>query len=260
MVRISSSTAELGFTERQDYLKPLKESRFGRHRWRVGLGMVFVAACLISGYLLFKNQNNVIEIFEKAGSIGIFSFIVAVSIAIILMLPTPIIKIFSGVVFPLHIAVLINFIGSMIGGLCAFLFGRWLFRESISEAIASNPKLRRIESAIEEDSLRISILVRLSPLIPDEWLNYLLSAGPVDTKTFTISNCATIVYCFAYAYYGWAVGRLAFREGGLESFSDSSSAIVMLVVGMIATLVATVVVTRVTMRALGDIIDDGEVA
>ena len=57
---------------------------------------------------------------------------------------------------------------------------------------------------------------------------------------------------------GWAVGKLAFSQGGLEGFSESPSAVVMLVVGMIATLVVTVIVTRVTMRALSDVIEDEE--
>ena len=47
------------------------------------------------------------------------------------------------------------------------------------------------------------------------------------------------------------------KEGGLGAFSESSGAIAMLVVGLLATLVVTVIVTRVTMRALGDVIDDG---
>ena len=257
MVRISSATKELGLNERRDTVNHLKRSHWGKRRWRVALGLLFIACCLVIGYFLLIHQNSVIEIFDQAGSIGVIGFTVAISIAIILLLPTPIIKIFAGAVFPLHIAIFVNFIGTMIGGFCAFFFGRWLFRESLAEAISSSQKLSRIENAIGEESLRISILVRLSPLIPDEWLNYILAAGPVDTKTFAISNCASIVYCFAYAYYGWAVGKLAFSQNGLSDFSESPSAVVMLVVGLIATLVVTIIVTRVTMRALGDVIEDG---
>ncbi len=259
MVRISSAAKEWGLGERRDTVNHLKQSRWGRRRWRVGLGLVFISGCLAIGYFLLKHQNSVIEIFENAGSIGVIGFIVAISIAIILLLPTPLIKIFAGAVFPLHVAVFINFIGTMIGGFCAFFFGRWLFRESLAEAIAGSQKLSRIESAIENESLRISILIRLSPLIPDEWLNYIMAAGPVNSKTFGISNCASIVYCFAYAYYGWAVGKIAFSQDGVSGFSESPSAVVMLVVGMIATLAVTIIVTRVTMRALGDVIDDGDV-
>ena len=257
MVQISSATKELGLSERRENIKHLKQSQLGKHRLRVALGLVFVAACIACAFLLFNNQKSVIGIFESAGSLGSLGFVVAISIAIMLLLPTPILKMIAGAVFPLHLAVLINFIGSMIGGFGAFIFGRWLFREGLVEAISKKPKLERVHSAIGEESLRLSVLVRLSPVIPDEWLNYILAAGPVNTKTFAISNCASIVYCFAYAYYGWAFGQLALKEGGVTAFSESTGAVVMLVCGLIATLIATIVVTRVTMRALNDVMDDG---
>ena len=237
MDRISSSSKDFGFAERRDHVKHLKQSELGKHRLRVGLGLVFVAACISFAFILLNNQKSIISIFESAGSLGFIGFLIAISIAIMLLLPTPILKMVAGAVFPLHLAVLVNFIGSMIGGFGAFIFGRWLFREG----------------------LHLSVLVRLSPVIPDEWLNYILAAGPVNTKTFVISNCASVVYCFVYAYYGWAFGKIALEEGGLAAFSESTSALVMLVLGLIATIVATVIVTRVTMRALSDVIDDGDV-
>jgi uncharacterized membrane protein YdjX (TVP38/TMEM64 family) len=260
MVGISSASKDLGFAERRDYVKHLKQSHLGSHRWRIGLGLVFVAVCIACGFLLLRNQESVRDIFESAGSLGFVGFTVAISIGIMLLLPTPILKMIAGAVFPLHLAVLVNFIGTMIGGFGAFIFGRWLFREGLVEAISKKPKLERIHSAIGEESLRISVLVRLSPIIPDEWLNYILAAGPVNTKTFTISNCASIVYCFAYAYYGWAFGQIALKEGGVTAFSQSSNAVAMLVFGLIATLVVTVIVTRVTMDALSDVVGDAEVA
>ena len=258
MVQISSATKDFGLSERRENIKHLKQSQLGKHRLRAALGLVFVAACIACAFILFNNQKSVIGIFESAGSLGSIGFVVAISIAIMLLLPTPILKMIAGAVFPLHLAVLINFIGSMIGGFGAFIFGRWLFREGLVEAISKKPKLERVHSAIGEESLRLSVLVRLSPVIPDEWLNYILAAGPVNTKTFAISNCASIVYCLVYSYYGWAFGQIALKDGGLAAFSESTGALVMLVVGLIATAVATVVVTKVTMRALQDAIGDAE--
>ena len=104
--------------------------------------------------------------------------------------------------------------------------------------------------------MRISVLVRLSPLIPDEWLNYILSAGPVKFRTFALSNCASIVYCVVYSYYGWAVGQFALKEGGLKLLSNSTGGMAVLIGGLIATILATIIVTRVTMKALGDAFDE----
>lgn len=258
MSRISSASRNLGLIERRDYVKYLRQSQLGKHRWRIGLGLVFITICIVCGFFLWKHQDGVIEIFENAGPWGVFGFTIGLSIAIILLIPTPLIKMFAGAIFPLHLAIFVNFVGTMIGGIVAFLFGRWLFRDGLVEAISNNEKLKKIDSAMGEESMRISVLVRLSPLVPDEWLNYILAAGPVNLKTFSISNCASIVYCLVYSYYGWAFGQIALKDGGLAAFSESTGALVMLVVGLIATVVATVVVTRVTMRALKDAIGDTE--
>ena len=67
-----------------------------------------------------------------------------------------------------------------------------------------------------------------------------------------------MVYCLAYAYYGYAIGEIALREGGLSNFTSSVSGMTMLIIGLIATIVATVVVTRVTVRALSDVMDEEE--
>ena len=260
MPRISVDTRELGFMERRGHVLHLRRSPLGLNRWRVGFGIVFLLTCMVCGYLLLNHHESIVELFERAGNWGFIGFTLGLSIAIMMLMPTPLIKMFGGAIFPLHLAIIFNFIGTMIGGIGAFLFGRWLFRDGLIEAIANNPKLQRIDAAIGEESLRISVLVRLSPLIPDEWLNYLLSAGPVDLKTFSISNCASIVYCIAYSYYGWAFGQIALQEGGLEAFSESSGGIALLVVGLIATILATVLVTRITMRSLGDAIGEVEEA
>lgn len=258
MSGISPARKGMGFTERRVHIQHLRESQLGLNRWRIGFGILFIVTCIVCGFLLFDHHESIFEIFEKAGNWGLVGFTLGLSIAIMMLLPTPLIKIFAGAIFPLHLAIIVNFTGAMIGGVGAFLFGRWLFRDGLVEAIANNPKLQRIDAAIAEDGLRISILIRLSPIIPDEWLNYLLSAGPVNLKTFSISNCASILYCLAYAYYGWAFGQIALQEGGLESFSESSGALVLLVGGLIATVIATVMVTRITMRSLGDVISDVE--
>ena len=41
MVGISSTSKDLGLGERRNYIKHLKQSKLGKHRWRVGLGLVF---------------------------------------------------------------------------------------------------------------------------------------------------------------------------------------------------------------------------
>ena len=257
MSKITSRLGNLGISGRLGNIKRLRQKTPKLFRWRVLFGLLFLLFCIIAGGLLLNNYQQVMDTVSDAGPIGWLWATVFLSIAVVMMLPTPIIKIFAGAVFPLPIAIIVNFIGTIIGGTTAFIFGRWLFREPLVKIIEKDSKLKRIETAIGEESMRISILVRLSPIIPDEWLNYILSAGPVKLSTFVISSTASIVYCVVYSYYGWAFGKIALQEGGLKLLSNSAGGITLLIAGLIATVAATIIVTRVTMKALENVIEDG---
>ena len=146
----------------------------------------------------------------------------------------------------------------MVGGLIAFVLGRWLFRDSIKEAIQNDKRMLNIESALDEDAMRISVLVRLSPILPDEWLNYIMSATPVSMRVFVLSNISSLIYCIIYAYYGYALGSIALSRSGMAGLTQSSGGLLLLLMGIIATVIATVIVTRTSIRVLKEAIGDEE--
>ena len=67
--------------------------------------------------------------------------------------------------------------------------------------------------------MQISVLVRLSPVIPDEWLNYVMASSPITTEPF-ISNLSSIVYSIAYAYFGLVAGELVFSGNGMDGLPN----------------------------------------
>ena len=85
MSTISTAPRDLGLGKRRGYVKHLRQSQLGKHRWRIGLGLIFVATCIVCGFFLWKNQDNVIQLFDNAGPWGAIGFIVGLSIAIILL-------------------------------------------------------------------------------------------------------------------------------------------------------------------------------
>jgi uncharacterized membrane protein YdjX (TVP38/TMEM64 family) len=207
-------------------------------------------ACAGAGYFLFRDANQIIAWFEGMGPTGPIFYALAVALGIVFLIPSPLLKVAAGAIFPFWIATLVNYAASMIGGMVAFLLGRWLFRDAIKASISTDEKMQRIETALGEDAMRISILVRLSPLIPDEWLNYMMSAGPVSFRVFMTSNATSIIYSLAYAYYGHALGSFALNRSALDSVHTSGTGTAMLVLGIVASILATVYVTRASMQAL----------
>ena len=228
----------------------IKEEKVSRLRLYLSLGIISI--WLIIGFFFFQDVGGFIEWFDELGPLSSVVYCLVVSLAIVLVLPTPILKVGAGALFPYWLAVLVNFVASLIGGLIAFLLGRWLFRDYISQIVASDERLVKLESAINEEAMQISVLVRLSPLLPDELLNYVMSSSPVSVRVFFLSNLSSIVYSLAYAYFGLAAGKLVFSGEGMEGFAKSPAGTILLIIGVIASILVTVVIARMTKKAVNN--------
>ena len=236
----------------------MKAQKVRVYQWRAMFGLLALVLCAVAGYYLFQDAVNINDWFKGFGIWSPVLFTVALSLAIVLLLPTPFVKVGAGAIFPFWIAVAVNFVASMIGGLIAFILGRWLFRDSIQEAIANDQRMVNIEAALGEDAMRISVLVRLSPILPDEWLNYIMSATPVTLRVFLLSNVSSIIYCIIYAYYGHALGSIALSRSGMAGLTQSNGGLMLLLLGIVATVIATVIVTRTSIRVLKEAIGEEE--
>ena len=250
--------SELHLIDGRQNLQRMKQQTVQVYRWRALFGLLALVLCGVAGYFLFQDAVDIIDWFKGFGIWSPVLFTIALSLAIVLLLPTPFVKVGAGAIFPFWIAVAVNFVASMIGGLIAFVLGRWLFRESIQEAIKNDQRMVNIESALGEDAMRISILVRLSPILPDEWLNYIMSATPVSLRVFLVSNTSSLIYCLIYADYGNELGSIALSRSGMAGLTQSTGGLAMLLLGIIATVIATVIVTRTSIRVLKDAIGEEE--
>ena len=262
MLRSSTSQiprpSELHLMDGLENLEQMKQQKVVVYRWRAMFGLVVLVLCVLAGYLLFQDAVDIIAWIKGFGMWSPVLFTIALSLAIVLLLPTPFVKVGAGAIFPFWIAVVVNFVASMVGGLIAFVLGRWLFRDSIKEAIQNDKRILNIESALDEDAMRISVLVRLSPILPDEWLNYIMSATPVSMRVFVLSNISSLIYCIIYAYYGHALGSIALSRSGVTGLTQSSGGLLLLLMGIIATVIATVIVTRTSIRVLKEAIGEEE--
>ena len=219
-------------------------------RLRLYLSLCIISLWLILGFFFFQDVGGFIEWFDELGPLSSVIYCLMISIAIVLVLPTPILKVGAGALFPYWLAVVVNFVASLLGGLIAFLLGRWLFRDYISELVASDERLVKLESAINEEAMQISVLVRLSPLIPDELLNYVMSSSPVSIRVFFLSNLSSIVYSLAYAYFGLVAGKLVFSGRGMDGFTESPAGTILLIIGVIASILVTMMIARITKKAV----------
>lgn len=95
------------------------------------------------------------------------------------------------------------FIGASFGSIISFLLGRYLFRNCVLQLASTYPLFQAIDIALSENGLKIMVLLRLSPLIPFNALDYISGITSISLRDYTLALMAILpgafVLCFAGA-------------------------------------------------------------
>ena len=141
--------------------------------------------------------------------------------------------------------------GHLLGAILAFLIARYLARRAIEKRIAGNPRFAAVDEAIAGQGLKITTLLRLSPVFPFALLNYGLGLTRVRLRDYVLACFGMLPATFLYVYYGDALASLAAVAGGVEAAKGPKDWAI-LGIGLAATIAVTVVVTRIAKRALAE--------
>ena len=74
----------------------------------------------------------------------------------------------------------------MIGATASFLLARFVFRDMAADLIQKYPTMSAIDRAVGTKGLRIVLLMRLSPIVPFNVLNYVCGATSLELRDFVL--------------------------------------------------------------------------
>jgi uncharacterized membrane protein YdjX (TVP38/TMEM64 family) len=189
---------------------------------------------------------------DSLGPAAPIVFILIYAAAIVALVPSTPLTLAAGAIFGVVQGVTFAFIGSTIGSTAAFLIGRNAARPLVERRLAATPRLAAIERAVSVHGRRIVFLLRLSPVVPFNFLNYALGVTTISAFDFILAGIGSIPGEIMYAYWGRVSGEaLALAEQA--EVPRSASYYGFLVAGLVATLAATILVTRTARRALRDV-------
>ena len=115
------------------------------------------------------------------------------------------------------------------------------------------PRFAAVERAVSAQGRRIVFFLRLSPLVPFNFLNYALGLTTISlTRLPRSPRSGMIPGTIVYAYGGKVTGE-ALALAGQAQVPKNASYYVLLLGGLAATVAATTVVTRTARRALRDV-------
>mmetsp|Transcript_30353 Transcript_30353/g.45821 ORF Transcript_30353/g.45821 Transcript_30353/m.45821 type:complete len:323 (+) Transcript_30353:91-1059(+) len=229
----------------------------------VGLLLVGFIIYVIVDLATTNNTRRIITDFldwvEDNPAAGVFAFIGVYFIATIFFIPGLILTLGAGFVFAnalgLGVGILLAtvsvFFGASFGSCAAFLIGRYLLRDCVSNLTKKYVIFEAIDAALKDKGLRIIILLRLSPLVPYNVFNYVCGVTSVSFRDYAIGMFGILPGTFLYVLLGSSAGSLVDSS---SSGDNSTVRIVSIVVGVVFAILGVYATTYYAKKELNKIL------
>lgn len=183
------------------------------------------------------------------GAAGVAIFIVAYVVSTVALLPGSILTLAAGFAYGPFWGLVIASPASVAGATAAFLLGRTLLHDWVARTIGASSRVSAIETAVAREGFKLVFLLRLSPLVPFNVLNYALSLSRVRLATYVSASFLGMLPATALYVY---LGSVAAAAAELSSASGEGGAARtwLYAAGLAATIAVVVIGTRAAKRAL----------
>jgi len=166
-------------------------------------------------------QNNIVA--------GVFGFMLLYFLATIFFVPGSILTLGAGFVFSAALdslgwGVLLGtgavWIGASLGAIASFLLGRYLFRGWVGTLTEKFTIFKALDNALMDKGLRIMVLLRLSPIVPFNALNYIAGVTGVQLWHYSVACVAMLPGTILYVFLGASAGSLTAISGTVDGDDD----------------------------------------
>lgn len=233
-------------------------------------------ALIVVGFIIYviidsqgdKNVSRITQDFlqwvEDNPAAGIFAFIGVYFLATVLFIPGSLLTLGSGFIFAnvfgLGLGILMAtaavFIGASSGCIGAFLLGRYLLRDNMEKVALKYPVILAIDSALKQQGFKIVGLLRLSPIVPFNAINYILGITAVPLRDYVFACVGMIPGTVFYVFLGSSAGNLV--DSASSGQGSKTVSIVVIVLGAVFGIAAVTVITYFAKKELKQIIKDNE--
>ena len=190
-----------------------------------------------------------LEQIAKLGPWAPLLFIGVYVLASLVLAPAFLLTFSAGAIFGLWRGTVFVYIGAVLGSSAVYVVAAPLARSRILRWVDRDPRIAAARQAIVGRSAWIMFLLRLSPLVPYNLLNYALALSGVRYRDFLLASVGMIPAIVMYVYYGKVVGDVAVLAAGVMP-PRGTEYYALLIVGLIATVVATTLITRAARKAV----------
>lgn len=227
----------------------------GRHLlWALGIAGA-VALLVVLGRGGARYVPEFATWVERQGHWAPVLFVLGYAAATVAFLPGSLLTLAAGAIFGIARGAAFAFAGAVAGSTAAFLVARYLARPLVVRRLEPDPRFRRIDEAVGARGVRLVLLLRLSPVLPFNVLNYALGATRVRLRDYLLGAVGMLPGTVLYVWTGKLAGDVASVAAGTAA-PRGPGYWAMLGVGLAATAAVTVMVTRMARRALKEAEED----
>jgi uncharacterized membrane protein YdjX (TVP38/TMEM64 family) len=216
------------------------------------LKLLALAAAITALMVLGRRAGGwILALAEQVAGLGAWAPVAFVGVYVLgalALAPGSLMTLAAGAIFGLLEGTALVFLAATLGAAAAFVVARHLARDYVEQRIGGG-RLAAVDQAIARNGLRLVLLLRLSPVLPYNLLNYSLGLTRVRFRDFLLGSVGMLPGTILYVYYGKVVGDVATLAKGSPARHDPAYW-VLLGVGLAATIAASVMVTRAARRSL----------
>lgn len=215
---------------------------------RIALAVLLLLLLFLLGRRVAGYVPEFTEWVHALGPRGPMVFIIGFIVASVAFVPGSILTLAGGALFGIVKGTIYVFIGATLGAIAAFLVSRHLARGFLVRRFAHNARFQAIETATHHEGFKIVLLLRLSPAVPFNALNYALGLTKVRFSHYALACIGMLPVIFAWVYYGRLIGDVASVVSGKHHHGTGYWTL--LVAGLLLTIIMTAFITRAARRAL----------
>jgi uncharacterized membrane protein YdjX (TVP38/TMEM64 family) len=186
---------------------------------------------------------------SELGPWGPVVFILIYIAAAVTLAPAFFLTVAAGALFGIGRGSVIVFIGASLGASAVYVLGLPMSRSRLMARMTRDRRVAAVRDAVRGEGAWVMFLLRLSPLVPFNILNYALALSGVRYVDFAIALLGMIPAIVMYTYYGKVVGDVAALAAGVSP-PRGPEYYALLVLGLIGIILSTTLITRAARRAI----------
>lgn len=217
------------------------------------LKIALIVAALIGASIIWpvaEWMQALIVWIKASGMWGVAAFAVIYVVSAVFLLPASILTLGAGFVYGPYWGTLLVSPVSVMAAFVTFSLARGKLRPWVMAKVGGNKNFTAVDQAVGDQGFKIVMLLRLSPLFPFNFLNYMLGLTGVKAKSYVLASfIGMLPATFLYTYLGSLVPSVTeLAKGPKQGAEDAQS--VFMWVGFAVTLMVTTYVTIISRRAL----------